>query len=333
MQRPLASVARLPSAPSMAALGATHTPLHTAFSDLRGELTALLTRLLRLRHATLSAIPEVAAVAGGAGAPALLPPHTLPLAHSSTDDEEEEEEEEGGAAAFSSDTLWPALAAGWTALAPFRDATVDAWGSRMAFVGGLTAKRASKLKVLNAPISVQVAAILGGEGKGAATGSTRHGGGGGRAAQRVLGEATVGSNSAAGEAEAAAPLPQLYDDSDFFALLLKDFSAGGSSSGSGLSVSGPGGAPSSSTATALLAALASANGASSSSSGVDVSGKAGYSHTSRPGVDRKASKARRLRYVVHPKLVGFVAPAPYVVPPEMTFDLDTVVASLFRSAV
>ena len=51
----------------------------------------------------------------------------------------------------------------------------------------------------------------------------------------------------------------------------------------------------------------------------------------RPGVDRRATKGRRLQFAVQPKLVAFVAPAPYGVPPELAFDLDTLVASLFQN--
>ena len=36
------------------------------------------------------------------------------------------------------------------------------------------------------------------------------------------------------------------------------------------------------------------------------------------------------RFVVHPKLVNFAAPSPYVVPPELSLDLDTLLKSLFQ---
>lgn len=52
----------------------------------------------------------------------------------------------------------------------------------------------------------------------------------------------------------------------------------------------------------------------------------------RAGVDKRATKGRRLKYVVHPKLVNFMAPAPFVVPPERAYDLDAIVGSLFKSA-
>lgn len=59
--------------------------------------------------------------------------------------------------------------------------------------------------------------------------------------------------------------------------------------------------------------------------------KAGYAHTSRAGVDRRASKGRKIKYVVQPKLTHFCAPAPFVVPPEIAMDIDMVVESLFKS--
>ena len=48
-------------------------------------------------------------------------------------------------------------------------------------------------------------------------------------------------------------------------------------------------------------------------------------------MDRRASKGRKLKYKPIPALVNFAAPAPYVVPPDRHIDLDTLVASLFKS--
>ena len=229
-------------------------------------------------------------------------------------------------------------------------------------MGGLTAKRASKLKVLNAPISAQVAAIMSdservrarcdppvsrpalrvlGESPASAAAassvaaaselrSAAAAGGGGVSASTVDAEGAEGAAAAGGGHHQH----QLYDDTDFFTALLKDFSLSSSSSSS----SSSGGAFSSSSVIALLLGDG-ADGAPSSSSALSALSALTSSIRARPrgagraGVDRKASKSRKLKFVVHPKLVGFAAPAPYVVPPEMAFDLDTVVASVFRSVV
>jgi protein AATF/BFR2 len=53
--------------------------------------------------------------------------------------------------------------------------------------------------------------------------------------------------------------------------------------------------------------------------------------TKRPGVDRRASKGRKLRYTVHPKLEHFMFPAPA---PAAPMDVDKLFASLHgRTAV
>mmetsp|Transcript_911 Transcript_911/g.2888 ORF Transcript_911/g.2888 Transcript_911/m.2888 type:complete len:443 (-) Transcript_911:49-1377(-) len=49
--------------------------------------------------------------------------------------------------------------------------------------------------------------------------------------------------------------------------------------------------------------------------------------SSKKSVDRKASKGRKLRFHVHEKLVGFLAPAPFEPPPA----LDELLAGLFKS--
>lgn len=95
-----------------------------------------------------------------------------------------------------------------------------------------------------------------------------------------------------------------YDDQDFYQQLLREFVASSSASHGGDA------------------------GASEKLIGMPIK----HSSKKRSDVDRRATKGRRIKYVVHPKLVNFVAPAPYVVPPDLSFDLDTVVASLFKSA-
>ena len=77
--------------------------------------------------------------------------------------------------------------------------------------------------------------------------------------------------------------------------------------------------------------LASNSGAGGGASAATPAGVKPYERRVRPNVDRRASKARRMKFVPLPKLVAFAAPAPYVVPPELAVDVDTIVASLFRA--
>lgn len=118
----------------------------------------------------------------------------------------------------------------------------------------------------------------------------------GGAAEGAAGEAEEGGGQRCAEA---------YEDADFYQLLLKELLASSGSSGGGGGIAGD-------------AAAAAA-------------GLKPYERRTRPNVDRRASKARRLKYAPLPKLVAFAAPAPFVVPPEMAVDIDTVVASLFRA--
>jgi protein AATF/BFR2 len=295
--------------------------------------------MLRLRAVLLARVPEVAAEAvrlgGGSGRSrkgagqgadeaaaraALLPPGVSVTgskrkrAEDDDGDEANDDDGEGSdaeAAGVSSDDLWAAVSAGWAAFGPYRDATVDRWGRKLAYASGLTAKQAVKLKVLNSDLSKQVDALLAGD-RERLLARTRLP----RAAVHVLGAAppaaaaSAPSSAEAGGAatenaatEAAAELdPHTYDDGDLYQSLLKEY-------------------------------VAAAGAASAAGAGGDAGGKGGrgLKRSVRAGVDRRASKARKIRFVVHPKLVNFMAPAPYVVPPEAALDMDVILASMFKS--
>ena len=104
-----------------------------------------------------------------------------------------------------------------------------------------------------------------------------------------------------GDGEEDERFADAYDDSDFYQHLLRE-----------------------------LLASSSSSGAAGSGNGSSVLLKP-YERRVRPNVDRRASKARRMKFLPLPKLVAFAAPAPFVVPPELSVDVDTVVASLFRA--
>lgn len=280
----------------------------SGFTDVAAAARALLVDLLHLRAQLLQRIPEVArrmpaldvlVPAGGegssmAGAGAVRGKRKRSDSSSSTADESVDVPGHEPSA----DKLWSAVDAGWAAFAPYRDATIDKWGRKLAYAAGITSRQALKLKVLNADISKQVASVL--QDRERLVARTRPA----RGAVRVLCQSTPSTNATA-QPEDSSRDDELYEDSELYQALLKEYvSLAGGGGGTGIAGSGSAGR----------------------------AGGNGYlKHTSRDGVDRRASKARRLRYVVHPKLVNFMAPAPYVVPPDAALDIDVILASLFQT--
>jgi protein AATF/BFR2 len=126
---------------------------------------------------------------------------------------------------------------------------------------------------------------------------------------RVFGEISLENGSTDNNTELD---EETFQDGEFYATLLKEYvdSAGenGTNEGEGSNLS------------------------TSNSVGGVINYKAGYAHTSRAGVDRRASKGRKIKYVIQPKLTHFCAPSPFIVPPEMSLDIDKLVESLFKSS-
>ncbi|RYG53643.1 hypothetical protein EON66_08225 [archaeon] len=312
LQQPLLAGGRLPLTDVRSALSREEPTLTEEFQEARAEIAALLADALRLRHSLYALNPSVVGVADAAtpagkqqlqatlaaslpaGLPALVPATPPPSKRRRVAAGEEEEEEEEGddadvpvpvslrdAAGVESGAYWRAIEAGWDAFAPYRDETVDTWGRTLTYAGGLTQKQAVKLRVMNADISKQVSNIMADR-------------------ERLLARTRPKAEAVAvlGQARSEQAGDHVFDDSDFYQVLLREF----------VSIS------------ASSAATQAAGGIRS------------YASKKREGVDHRASKGRKLKYVTHPKLVNFVAPRPYVVPPDMSYDLDTVVASLFKSA-
>lgn len=324
LQKLLTGSHRLPRGDAFAAARDSDPQVTEACGDARHAIATLLTDLLQLRAALLSRVPEVASAAVAAAgvetpdngsddddedvddkrqqaAEQVLRPAAVGSKRHrpSRDDDDAEMDDEHGAdrSIASTDALWGSISAGWNAMSGWRDATVDKWGRRLAYASGLSAKKAVKLKVLGADISAQVAEVLADSNRMLSRTRMKVG------AVKTLCQPSAAPNAApAGQDQAQQLDIESYDDSDFYAALLKEF-----------------------------VSVSSANSAAASKSDGAINSKAGYKHTHRSDVDRRASKSRRLRYVVHPKIAHFAAPAPYVVPPEMAIDLDTLLASLFKS--
>ena len=184
------------------------------------------------------------------------------------------------------DALWGRLEDGYGRFAPFRDDSLDRWHAKTSNAAGGAAARPG-LRALNQAVSQQVAAAL-------------------RDAPRALRRATrlacdapallceppqADAEAHANGGDDAAPVPaadaprdlDCYEDGEFYAQLLKEL----------LEVGGSGAAAPGQAAPAKL----------------------------RKKVDRRASKGRKLRYTVHPKLVNFMAPVAIAHPPPQTDQL------------
>jgi hypothetical protein len=169
-----------------------------------------------------------------------------------------------------SDAVWGAIEAGWEAQRPWREETLDTWGRRLALGGGgMSAAKAAKLKILGAgSLTEQVAEGM------------RHHEAAGRRRGECVARSAVGrvlcSGEAAAAAAAAAPEAgagdaealdeETWQDDDLYASLLRDFLAGG---GGGAAAAG-------------LAAGAA---------------KSRAKRKAKEGLDRRASKARKLKCV------------------------------------
>lgn len=266
LQKPLQSSHRLPRGATAAAFQASAPEARSANTEARAELSSLLVDLLQLRASLVTAYPDAAASVEGEALAELqaVPKLTgVKRKRSEEDNDDEGEDEREQVEPLNSEELWPVVERGWSMLRPWREGTIDRWGRKLAYAAGLSAKKAVKLKVMGADISKQVEDVLADRERVLARTRLRR-----AAVGRVLGEA--GTPQAAAQAgadteaaaEAGAVDDETYDDSELYSALLKEYvsSAGASGAGGGMS-----------------------------------SGKAGYKHTHRSDVDRKASKGRRMR--------------------------------------
>jgi protein AATF/BFR2 len=231
LQRALAGANRYPRAALHRGACAASADVAAAFAGLREGAAALLGDLLELR----------AELARGEVAGVPPPPPPPPPRRG------------GGAQPAPSAALWGAASAGWEALGPWRDSTLDKWARKLALGGDGALKRGAKLKVLGArSLSEQVAEALA-VGGGRASALTR-------ARRSAVGVPLCHPpEPAAGEGDAGALDEETFDDGDLYAALLKDF----------------------------LAAAAAGEGGGAA--------KKRLRRVTREGVDRRASKARKLK--------------------------------------
>ena len=177
----------------------------------------------------------------------------------------------------STDELWQEMEAADKAFAPFRDSALDRWHRKTMLATGKSAMK-SQLKALNQSLSQQVAVMmrdptraisrtrppLATRPKPLCEATTS-------ASATTEGEEIVGASDTPSAGLTTATDANVYDDSEFYQLLLKEF-------------------------------LEAANVDS------DAARLAMSSSKTRKIVDRRASKGRKIRYHVIDKLVNFMAP-------------------------
>ena len=198
------------------------------------------------------------------------------------------------------DALWAVLEEGAAAVAPFRDAAFDRWHAKTTLAASAAA--GGQLRALNQPLSAQVAAALRDGNKArrrcAALRSTVPP----RLCEPAAAAAAAAAAVSAAEAAAVVDAPdderdlEIYEDGEFYAQLLRELMEAGNDGGGG----------------AVVAAAPRA-----------------AKH--RKEVDRRASKGRKLRYSVMPKLVNFCATP--LTPPELPPMAEQLLARLWGRPV
>ena len=130
-----------------------------------------------------------------------------------------------------------------------------------------------------------------------------------------------------------------FDDSKLYQQMLKDFISQSSSGGGGSATGSKGVDPAQEAAARLKRAMRKKNGGEGDvdlttllltqdggASNIPNSTSNGAAASNKANVDRRASKGRKIRYTVHPKLVNFTFP---VARPEPMIKEDTWFKSLF----
>lgn len=341
LQPILAASGRLPTgepgAPVWAAVRAAH-PAAVGGVDVAADSAAAAAALSGLATAIV-ALQGRMAVASGSFVP---PP--LPSPSPSSKDNW------GAAASSTATAVDPTLAIGalMAALTPWRDRVADEWAAAVReSMGGGGGGSSSGLSALHQPPSVQIARMLadaprlvertrvrrsravviglddGRRGKKARAAAPperkvegeedREQGDGDDDRSSMLPVPPPGDSAAAADAAEAAAAAEVYDDGDFYQQLLRevvDGPASGRGLGAGASAAGGLGVGAGAGALAVRRARAASN-----------SRAPGY--VADDG--RRRSKGRAIRYDVHEKLVGFLAPRGGDVPPGM----EEVIGGLF----
>lgn len=354
LQSALAAAARLPVAEALGGASAAqklmeaHPGLPSAVATARGAVAGLLGDLLELQSLLLPRVGVVAqAVATQQSvSPAALEGASTAAVQAGEPDEQDEAERRLFPAALQEslaesqakrprrdactpppshlDDAWRVLDASWNAASPFMGAVHNA-AQESALLGG-GAKRGSKRSrsVLHASLTQQVEGVMSDPARVARQAHPSEYAQGLRA-PLCMAQAASGLNAPESErAEATQAWREaIYDDGTFYQALLKDFVAAAATPAAGAKAGGE-------TQQGGMALTAGRGD-------TDVTQlKAGYKRVVRD-VDRRASKGRKVRYKVHPKLTGFMAPeplAPSLVPggdgERFTVNTDVLVRSLFQ---
>lgn len=324
LQQALSLSHKLPRHPQMDEYKASSKKIAAAYSELRDQCADIVLEALYLQSASIASTPKLAdSVARSLKLDAkriedkvqnieqyLLPEpaHDMALLSGTKrhrlstldeDGDENSDDDSGDKKRFygadvSTEQLWESVSRCWTSIGSWRDETLDSWGRKLMLTSGLSSRAAQKLKVIGTDISEQVAESM--ENIERLISRTRLK----KGAVQVIGQPSVAEDPTNEDSNEVEIDEETYDDADFYANLLKDY----------------------------ISLTASSEQANRSGGGINA--KQGYVRTTRKNVDRRASKARKLKFVVHPKLVNFCAPAPFIVPQEHAVDVDTLLKSLWQ---
>ncbi|CAN0920972.1 Putative uncharacterized protein DDB_G0270496 [Linum grandiflorum] len=178
---------------------------------------------------------------------------------------------------------WSRISQMHTRVAPFRNKSIDKWQRKAQVTTGAAAIR-NKLHAFNQNISEQVKANMKDPSKMVKAMQLR------RSTARVFGDVPSQETSLNGEEAQADGDPELFDDSEFYQRLVKEF----------IDAMYP------------------------NSSEMAFYAQKRYQTKKRKHVDRRASKSRKIRYSVHEKIVNFMAPQRVALPPMTDKLLENV---------
>ncbi|XP_059461289.1 uncharacterized protein LOC132190342 [Corylus avellana] len=270
LQKAFSSSNRLPQGPVRSSFCDSDEGVNAAYSDLITSSKKTLDSLLGLQEALLEKNPSIAQSTDGNSGNSSQ--HSEASKNSNVEGDED----------------WSGVSQMHMRIASFRDKSIDKWQRKTQVTTGAAAIK-GKLQAFNQNISQQVAAYMRDPSRMVKQMQVR------RSTVGIFGSGLEGEGNAGGEEVQADGDPELFDDSEFYQQLLKEF----------FETIDP---ASSETAFYALKRLQTKK---------------------RKIVDRRASKSRKIRYQVHEKIVNFMAPRPSELPPmapklfENLFGLKT----------
>jgi protein AATF/BFR2 len=298
LQKPMQSAAKLPDDVILSQFSDVSPEISNSLTNVKNELKKLLLDLFQLQDLYVNSATQPSSLANINKRKRFISTfeHSSQKENKGVDEDEmiprgnnSKPQEYDINSEFTSDAAWSIISSFWNDTSKVRDVGLDDMVNRYIYSGGVSEKKAKKLKVLKHDFSSQTKTYV--DSNFPTLESSLHPSA--EIVSRVFGvsdKAVLGISS-------DGRLEQVYDDAELYSKLLKDY--------------------------------VSANSVSKEDT-LPVYHKP-YVRKTREGIDRRATKGRRMKYVKYPKLVNFMAPVPFAVPPDLMFDIDVIVNSLFKS--